>query len=497
MWKEPPNLESTPGKIREAVRVFLGVLTSPLLIVWALVSRKPRLLPLGLAYLFGPLAIVWVLVTRRELELQIGSVQFRIEPHYTSDHIRSGGLIYAVSNGTKMSKIGRVVKGLPFWRFGPLEFSLRDQFTISSDRLITKGGVTVKLFARGDARSYRHGVYPGDVSSVPIGPAEIQITRFNPARAGDELPYAPPRLPDLAEVVSMAKMPVYGLESASFGLAAVLYAATNQGPGQHEAHGVTIHFEDHPSVDEDPERSAGKVQAYLRKRDEEEMRRLVRSYKLPARWLAPYENPTVANGLPSWPPLPTKVLHLDSSDNYPERSPEQEVELDFQEMEDKFLEHRFEHDPAALTLFAGLPGQVRGQLSDLQAKQFCLRVGEIAWRCVPDLLTEIATSGAQVIARRFVIDGNEFDGQLLYWPHRYPLCSFRLEHQAGPNLAYRLEGATYGITLEQVEELLEGLVTVNDRPDLIAQYQAEHDEHRRKNDQWLADYSQSNTGEQT
>ena len=203
------------------------------------------------------------------------------------------------------------------------------------------------------------------------------------------------------------------------------------------------------------------------------MRRLVEKYKLPARWLAPYVD---QGALPALPPLPAKVLYLDSYDNYLENWFE---DWPNKEMQDMLLDSSFEHDQAAPTLFAGLPEQVRNRLTDRRGKQLCVQVGRMAWMYAPDILQEIAESGAQGIARRFVIDGKEFEGQLLYWPHKYPLCAFRLEHRESPELVYRLEGAAYGITLEQLEGLLEGLVAVNERPELIAQYQSEHDEHRR------------------
>jgi hypothetical protein len=472
MWNEPPNLRTTTGKLKETIRVLLAVLTSPLCIAWMLVTGKSKLVPMGFAYLFSPLVFIWVLSTRRELYVYIGSLVYKIGPVSGPGTIRSSALIYSTRKGTP--------RPLPRWRLGPIEISLEDQFSIRDEdqRLITRGRVIVKLFARGDERSYRYGFKPGHMSSVPIGPVEIGIMHYNPTTAVGEAPRVPPKLPDCAEVVSMATMPVYGLVGTPLGLALTLYGATDQGPAKgeaHEAHRVFLHFENHPLADEDPARTASQVYLYNRKQQEEEMRRLVQTHKLPARWLlVGNDSPGVA---PDYPPLPTKALYLDSFDDYLETSSGNGIH---REVEDQILETRFKMDPAFATLFTSLPLQVRSGPNARHGKQLCAPIGDIARSYVPDILPDIAASGARNIARQIVIGGKEFEGQLLYWPHKYPLCSFHLEHQENADLVYRLEGATFGMTFEQLDELLGGLVPINARPELVAQYQAEHDEHERE-----------------
>jgi hypothetical protein len=41
----------------------------------------------------------------------------------------------------------------------------------------------------------------------------------------------------------------------------------------------------------------------------------------------------------------------------------------------------------------------------------------------------------------------------------------------------KLSGSAYGIKLEQLIGLIKGLVVVNDRPELLAEYQVEHETH--------------------
>src|SRR4051812_24339956 len=95
MWNKPPNLETTAGKLKEVVRVFLAVLTSPLFIIWVLLTGKWRYLSAGFVHLFSPLAMLWVLVTRRELHIHIGRVMYQIAPRHGPGPTRVGALFYA------------------------------------------------------------------------------------------------------------------------------------------------------------------------------------------------------------------------------------------------------------------------------------------------------------------------------------------------------------------------------------------------------------------
>lgn len=77
----------------------------------------------------------------------------------------------------------------------------------------------------------------------------------------------------------------------------------------------------------------------------------------------------------------------------------------------------------------------------------------------------------QIIEQDFLIADLLFSGGLVHWVPP-ELTMYTLQHE-GTNLASRITGTAFRLSLAEVTSLLEQLITVNDRPDLLTQYQAE------------------------
>ncbi len=133
------------------------------------------------------------------------------------------------------------------------------------------------------------------------------------------------------------------------------------------------------------------------------------------------------------------------------------------------VEMRFNVDAIAPKLFAGLPPEVRTALGDERCKLHCTRVHSMLWRYVPDLLR-----------RPLTIEGNVFAAELLAWPRPRTLCAFQLERDVMGPIRSVISGSAYGVAFERLVEILQALVIINHRGELLAQYQTDLDEQRRR-----------------
>lgn len=124
-------------------------------------------------------------------------------------------------------------------------------------------------------------------------------------------------------------------------------------------------------------------------------------------------------------------------------------------------------------LFTQLPTRIREELGDDLCAYLCMQADDMLWRYAPDQREAIAASPVQSMVRSFTLAGQVSTGALLYWPQTNSLGAFQLEYSEIPPFVYQLSGAAYGLTLAQLEMLLDQLVLLNDRPDLLIQYQVE------------------------
>jgi hypothetical protein len=133
-------------------------------------------------------------------------------------------------------------------------------------------------------------------------------------------------------------------------------------------------------------------------------------------------------------------------------------------------------------LFSALTNEVREQIPESECKMLCRQVNPTVHRCAPDLITEIAVSGARAVKHRFVIEGIEFEGIMLYWPYGRPLCAFRLSQVRSPGIkqASKLVGTSFGITFEELIQLLEQLVDITKDSDLMSSYRNQEDEYQAR-----------------
>jgi hypothetical protein len=87
---------NTLAKMKETVRLAMGVLMSPLAIVWFLITdRHSRWLPVCVCYLFAPLAIAWHYLTGRELTVQIRSFSYHLQANRFGRVVRFSNAVWA------------------------------------------------------------------------------------------------------------------------------------------------------------------------------------------------------------------------------------------------------------------------------------------------------------------------------------------------------------------------------------------------------------------
>lgn len=70
--------------------------------------------------------------------------------------------------------------------------------------------------------------------------------------------------------------------------------------------------------------------------------------------------------------------------------------------------------------------------------------------------------------KNFMISGSLFSGEIRLWSHPQKLAAFSFEQEET-----LLAGSAFDLPQHELLELLDQLVPINNRPDLLAQYQAE------------------------
>lgn len=78
----------------------------------------------------------------------------------------------------------------------------------------------------------------------------------------------------------------------------------------------------------------------------------------------------------------------------------------------------------------------------------------------------------QIVEQQFIIADLPFSGAIAYWSQPHQLAVYALTHE-GTTLGGRITGKAFRLSLPELRSLLEQLVIVNDRPELLAQYEAE------------------------
>ncbi len=84
-----------------------------------------------------------------------------------------------------------------------------------------------------------------------------------------------------------------------------------------------------------------------------------------------------------------------------------------------------------------------------------------------------AAGSPQLVENDFTIAGVLFSGELRYWSQPYPLFGFFLKHEEAI-----LVGSAFGLSQQDVMQLLEQLIILNNRAELLAQYQTELEQSR-------------------
>ena len=79
---------------------------------------------------------------------------------------------------------------------------------------------------------------------------------------------------------------------------------------------------------------------------------------------------------------------------------------------------------------------------------------------------------AQIIEQQLTIAGRPFSGGMVFWLSPFPLAIFALVHVGKPSEG-RIVGKIFGLSLSEARTALEHLVVVNQRLDLLHQYEDE------------------------
>ncbi len=415
----------------------------------------PWLFTIIMAHLTSPLAVVWYVLTRNDLHLEIGTLVYSIRRR------RQGG-----SNSTSFGgfMMRRDTKGAPRH--------------ISFDN---RGG-RMRLYERKAVRLFppckdAHLLYRSPVRSAShsVGPVEITIAICDPKQPSIREQFS------IRELLKSAQMPVYGPAGSPFGLQ---YVGAGSGNDAHGARSISLHFANSPNSNEEPQRTAEYLDQVRRRASEPEKiwpEEAVRDFDKELKRIGidsthdQIFRRSNAQPLPEQPPVPTVALDLASS-----AIPEDDAaSAEFARQIEQFhMAHRWEDQPFGRILFDNLPATVREQLSEYECRVLCSKLDPMLNRYAPDLVGEIATSGARITNSSLLIDGVQFDGQLLCWPHARPLCAFELTQAQVENepAAVRLDGASFGIEYNDLVSLLEHLARIDKRPDITGAYQAQADE---------------------
>jgi hypothetical protein len=248
-------------------------------------------------------------------------------------------------------------------------------------------------------------------------------------------------LQNLEGIIRAADIPVYGPVGAPFELR-LASASAHRSENETRLRGWT--FNDYPPIGPDVRGVLARIGR---------MARIVARTSLPA--LRSVRAPARSGVHP-------KALELRSH-----------RKVSYEETTREFGSGQFPLPGATNRLFIRMPSEVRADLTDRVCRRFCEQLYPLLAYYAPKAADTIASGGVQAVRRSVIVDGQKFAGILLYWPGPPPLCGFRLERPIIGLVLDCLGGATYGLTLEQVEMVIGQLVVVNDRPDLVAQYQAE------------------------
>lgn len=122
-----------------------------------------------------------------------------------------------------------------------------------------------------------------------------------------------------------------------------------------------------------------------------------------------------------------------------------------------------------------LPEEVRDKIVRQVRDQLSQEAALLSWEYGSVAEDGRGTGEAQVLRQDVMLDKLSFLGEILCWPWPHPLYAFRLQQQESRVL---LTGAAYGLEKRGLLALLSQLVPINERPDLLAQYQAELDQRR-------------------
>jgi hypothetical protein len=270
-----------------------------------------------------------------------------------------------------------------------------------------------------------------------------------------------------AEQVGTTPVPLYGPPTPLRGLRFRSYGSEGLGD---QLQITSLEFADQPAVNAEPTRTA---QVLMKERNAL-MDPLWAQLKNKTRMVAPriYVGPDPPPKPRPAPPPATQALGYQTRYMLTyDISPDEGM--------DRTWQMRTRMDPFAPRLFAGLPEPVRALLGSPQAQSLCLQTFNMMQSYAPDRLNAIAAAPVAVHQHPLMIAGKEFTGPLLGWGGPYPLVAFALDHpEVGP-VALRLEGAAYGIPLVDLLAVLEAFVVINDRPDLVAQYQQDFGDYQR------------------
>jgi hypothetical protein len=263
----------------------------------------------------------------------------------------------------------------------------------------------------------------------------------------------------LAEQVAATPLPLYGLPAGLHGLHFRSHSASRQDGGPVLI--TWLEFADRPAANADPARTARALAIQRRLLGKSLLNRWLTSWWL--NWLPdPYLPARNA------PPVPTRALRCHTQYTLAYDAALSPFEED---LGSRLWQMSIQHDPFSPHLFASLPAPVVAQLGTAQAQRLCLHSYPLLYSYAPDRLDAIVATPVAVHQHTLTIAGDEFSGPFLAWGGPYSLVAFTLAHpDAGP-VGLRLEGAAYGLALAELLPLLETLVVLKDRLDLVAQYQ--------------------------
>jgi hypothetical protein len=269
--------------------------------------------------------------------------------------------------------------------------------------------------------------------------------------------------PTFAQIVAVSVVPLYGPVGSPFGLTLSSTQGTEQTDKGQVLRISALAFHSRSPVDVDPTRTEEHlVEARTRlmqQRWEEDQKGKKKSHFMVTLHASSGDTRKIQH-----PPVPIRGVAVGSKyaafeDVHPQEVIIYKHELDIMDFRGRLLE--------------GLPRKVREELTEWWSRELCEEASKVIWGFLPDLISELESSEAQTVFRQFVIDGEEFTGKILYWPHAHPLCGFHLERPVGEGKLHVLSGHAFGLELADLIPLLEGMLVINERLDLITQYEAE------------------------